>query len=59
VKEEVVAALAETVGLPRPLERRGVVAELLESMTRDGGGATPDELEGVEPATVFEPGWPS
>jgi hypothetical protein len=59
VKEEEVAALAETVGLPLPPERRRAVTDLLESMTRDGGGATPDELEGVEPATVFEPGWPS
>jgi hypothetical protein len=59
VKETEVAALAETVGLPLPPERHGAVADLLQSMTRDGGGAVPDELEGVEPATVFEPGWPS
>ena len=26
---------------------------------RDGGGATPEEVEGVEPASAFIPGWPS
>jgi hypothetical protein len=56
VNEEHAAALAETVGLSLPPERRGAVAELLESMTKDGAGATPDELDGVEPATLFEPG---
>ena len=50
MNEESVAALAEAVGLPLPPERVGGVAELLGSLTRDGGGVTPDEVAGVEPA---------
>ena len=59
MNEESVAALAEAVGLPLPSERVGGVAELLGSLTRDGGGVTPDEVAGVEPASSFDPAWPS
>jgi hypothetical protein len=59
VSEETVAALAESVGLPLPPERRAPVAELLETLVEDGGGATADEVAGVEPATTFDPQWPS
>jgi hypothetical protein len=59
VNEESVAALAEAVGLPLPPESAGAVAELLGSLTRDGGGVTPDEVAGVEPASSFDPAWPS
>jgi hypothetical protein len=59
VSEETVAALADTVGLPLPPERRAAVLELLETLVRGGGGATADELAGLEPATEFDPQWPS
>ena len=59
MNEEGVAALADAVGLSLPPERVRGVAELLEAMTRDGGGVTPDEVVGVEPATNFDPAWPS
>ena len=59
MNEESVAAIAEAVGLPLPPERVGGVAELLEALTHDGGGVTPDEVVGVEPAMGFDPAWPS
>jgi len=58
VKHEVVAALAEAVGLPLPPERVAETATSLEAQIAAGGGATAEELEGVEPATSFEPRWP-
>jgi hypothetical protein len=57
--DETVAALADANGIPLPPERLSAVAELLETLTRDGGGAAPGEVEGVEPATTFAPGTPS
>jgi hypothetical protein len=59
VNEENVAALADEVGLALPPDRVHRVLELLEALTRDGGGVTPDEVVGVEPATSFDPPWPS
>jgi hypothetical protein len=59
VSEETVAALAESLALPLPPERRAPVAELLETLVGDGGGATAEEVAGVEPATAFDPRWPS
>jgi hypothetical protein len=59
VSEETVAALAESLGLPLPSERRALVAELLETLVDDGGGATAEEVAGVEPAPAFDPRWPS
>jgi hypothetical protein len=59
VSEETVAALAESLGLPLPLERPAAVAELLQTLVDDGGGATADEVAGIEPATPFDPRWPS
>jgi hypothetical protein len=59
VSEETVAALADAVGLPLSPDRVRAVAELLEALTRDGGGVTADEVAGIEPATGFDPSWPS
>ena len=59
MSEASVAALAEEVGLPLAPDRVRAVAELLEALTRDGGGVTPDEVAGVEPAASFDPSWPS
>jgi hypothetical protein len=57
VNEEFVAALAQAVGLELPPERFAGVAAALESQIAAGGGSTAEELEGVEPAFVFEPRW--
>ena len=60
MNEHEVVALADAVALPLPPGRAGGVAELLEALTRDdGGGVTPGEVAGVEPATTFDPVWPS
>jgi hypothetical protein len=57
VNEELVAALAAAVGLPLPGDRLPDAAASLRAQIEAGGGATADELEGVEPAIVFEPRW--
>jgi hypothetical protein len=57
MNEAVVAALARAVGLPVPDERLQEAAASLEAQITAGGGSSPDELEGVEPAVVFDPGW--
>ena len=57
MKDDVVAALAEAVGLPLPPERTAETAASLEAQIAAGGGATAEELDGVEPATSFEPRW--
>jgi len=59
VNEEAVAALADAVGQPLPPDRLRAVTELLGALTRDGGGVRPDEVTGIEPATSFDPAWPS
>lgn len=59
MSEDAAAALAELVALPLPRERLRGVAELLETLTRDGGGVTPDEVVGIEPPTNFDATWPS
>ena len=58
MNEETVTALAEAVGLPLPADRRAGVAELLETLVDDGGGATAEEVAALEPATAFDPRWP-
>ena len=59
MNDECVEVLAEAVGLSLPPERVRAAAELLEALTADGGGVTPEEVLGVEPASAFIPGWPS
>jgi hypothetical protein len=59
VTEDNVAALAEACGIQLSPERLAAVAELLATLAGDGGGAAPGEVEGVEPATSFTPGWPA
>jgi hypothetical protein len=58
MNEELVQALANALAVPLPPERLAAVADRLESQLADQGGSAADELEGVEPAIVFEPGWP-
>ena len=57
MNEQVVAALAQALGLPLPPERVADVAASLDAQIAAGGGSSAEELEGVEPAIVFEPRW--
>jgi hypothetical protein len=57
MNEDLIAALAAAVGLPLPPDRVAEVTTSIEAQIAGGGGSTADELEGVEPAIVFEPRW--
>jgi hypothetical protein len=57
MNDEIVAALARLVGVPLPPERVRAAAAALEAQIAAGGGSTAAELDGVEPATVFDPRW--
>lgn len=57
VTQDVVAALAEALGLPLAAERVAGVAEQLTAQLAGRGGLPAEELEGVEPAIVFDPRW--
>lgn len=59
MNEAVVTALADALGTPIPAERRVAIAAQLAGQIADGGGSSPEELEGIEPAVVFEPSWPA
>lgn len=55
MNEEFVAALAAALGAPLPPERLAAVASQLEGQLAGHGGSSAEELEGVEPAIVFDP----
>ena len=57
MNEELISELARALEVPIPPERRAGVAERLAAQIAGGGGLPADELDGVEPAIVFEPGW--
>ncbi len=57
MNEELVAALAQALGVPIPPDRLASVASQLEAQLASKGGSSAEELEGVEPAIVFEPRW--
>lgn len=57
MSEDLVAALADALGVPLPPERIAIVAAQLEAQVAGRGGLPAEELEGVEPASVFEAGW--
>jgi hypothetical protein len=57
MNEELVAALAHALGVPIPPDRVAAVSAQLEGQLTGKGGMPAEELEGVEPAIVFEPGW--
>jgi hypothetical protein len=57
MSEELVSELAKALEMPLLPERRAGVAERLAAQIAGGGGLSADELDGVEPAIVFEPGW--
>ena len=57
MNEELVAALADALDAPIAPDRIAAVSAQLAGQIADEGGMTAEELEGVEPAIVFEPGW--
>jgi hypothetical protein len=57
VNEELVAALARALDVPIPPDRVAGVSEQLAGQLAGEGGMNAEELDGVEPAIVFEPGW--
>jgi hypothetical protein len=57
MNEELVAALAHALDVPLPAERLAAVAAQLEGQLAGHGGSSAEEIEGVEPAIVFEPAW--
>ena len=57
MNEELVAALANALGVPIPPDRIAGVSAQLSGQLAGQGGMTAEELEGVQPAIVFEPGW--
>jgi hypothetical protein len=57
VIEQLIAELAAALGAPLPPERLPAVAAALEGQIVGRGGFSAEELEGVEPAIVFEPAW--
>jgi hypothetical protein len=57
VTEDLVAALARALDVPIPADRIAGVSEQLAGQLAGEGGMPAAQLEGVEPAIVFEPGW--
>ncbi len=57
MNEELVAALADALDVQLPAERLAAVAAQLEGQLAGQGGSSAEEIEGVEPAIVFEPAW--
>ena len=58
MNEELVAALARALGMPLSAEHAAEVARQLEGQVAGHGGLPAEELEGIEPAILFEPTWP-
>ena len=57
MKEELVAEWAKVLGVSIPGDRLTEVAQSVESQIAGLGGLPSEELEEVEPATLFEPRW--
>jgi hypothetical protein len=57
MNDEAISELARALGMPLTAERRAGVAESLSAQIAGGGGLTAEELDGVEPAVIFEPSW--
>jgi hypothetical protein len=56
MNDELISELARALAVPIPPERLAGVAESLAAQIAGGGGLSPDELDGIEPAVVFDPG---
>ncbi len=57
MKEELVAAWAQVLGVSIPEEKLTEVMQSLEDQIAGLGGLPAAELEEVEPAVLFEPEW--
>jgi hypothetical protein len=57
MNEDLVGALADALGAPLAATDYAAVAIQLEGQLAGQGGSSAEELEGVEPAIVFEPRW--
>ncbi len=57
MKEELVAAWAQVLGVSIPEEKLTEVMQSLEDQITGLGGLPAEELEEVEPAVLFEPEW--
>jgi hypothetical protein len=57
MNEDLVAQLAAALGAPIPATDQAVVATQLEGQLAGQGGSSAEDVEGVEPAIVFEPRW--
>jgi hypothetical protein len=57
MNDEAISELARALGMPLTAEQRAGVAESLSAQIAGGGGLTAEELDGVEPAVIFEPSW--
>jgi hypothetical protein len=57
MNEDLVAQLAAALGAPIPATDRAEVATQLKGQLAGQGGSSAEEVEGVEPAIVFEPRW--
>ena len=57
MNEEIVSALARALGVPLRAEGLTEVAAQLQGQISEQGGLSAEELDGVEPAIVFEPEW--
>jgi hypothetical protein len=57
MNEHLVSQLAAALAAPIPATDRAAVATQLEAQLTDQGGSSAEEVEGVEPAIVFEPRW--
>ncbi len=55
--ERQVAELAAALGFDVPEARRPALVAALQAQIAGQGGMAADELEGVEPASVFRPAW--
>lgn len=58
MNEETVAAWAHMLDVPLPDDRIEALTAQLEGQIAQRGGLGPEALEGIEPATFFEPEWP-
>lgn len=57
MNDELVTELARALEAPIPPERSPVVSAQLEGLLAGRGGMPAEDLEAVEPAIAFEPGW--
>ena len=55
--ERHVAELAAALGVDFPAERLAGIAAGLDAQIAGRGGMSAEELEGIEPAIDFRPGW--